>query len=220
MKFVCLVFCTTLWISPGWAGWPVVPSPHNAKVEQIGEDVRLNGIPMRMQRVLSTGKPADTLQFYRAALGPKHAEEKLQDGFLFAQGRGQYFITIRVKVLGPAFTETLISVSDARGTQNPADRPLGFPIPAETQILSDMESTDAGKRSRQLVLLNGHSIDANVAFISKVLQARGYTLQSGDSTNLDSGRVLMFGGESREARLVVVRKDGASNVVLTTVLMP
>ncbi|MDZ7596006.1 MAG: hypothetical protein U0932_15280 [Thiobacillus sp.] len=220
MKTAWILLTAMLWVPPGWAGWPDVPSPRNARVEQIGEQVRLNGIPMRMQRVLSKDRPADVIQFYRAALGPKHAEQKLPDGILFAQGRGGYFVTVRVKVLGPSFTETLVSVSDARGAENAANRPLGFPIPAETQILSDMESTDAGKVSRQLVLVNGHSINTNVASITKALRERGYEPQSGDTQNLESGRVLMFGGANREARLVVVRKDGTSNVVLTTVQMP
>lgn len=217
MKGALLILATMLWAPPGGAGWPELPSPRNAKVEQIGEDVRLNGIPMRMQRVLSTGRPADTMRFYRAALGPRHSEERLPDGLLLAQGRGDYFLTVRIKVLGPTSTETLISVSDARGAQGAANRPLGFPIPAETQVLSDMESTDAGKTSRQLVLVNRHSIDANVAFITRTLRERGYHPQFGDMQSQGPGRVLMFGGEDREARLVVVRKEGASNVVLTTV---
>lgn len=175
---------------------------------------------MRMQRVLSDDKPKAVIQFYRETLGVRHTEEKLPDGLLFAQGRGDYFVTVRVKILGPSFTETLVSVSDARGAENAANRPLGFPIPAETQVVSDMESTDAGKVSRQLVLMNNHSIDANVVSITRALHERGYEPQSGDTQNLESGRVLMFGGANREARLVVIRKDGASNIVLTTVQMP
>ncbi|MDP1862967.1 MAG: hypothetical protein ACOH1Q_12540 [Thiobacillus sp.] len=220
MKSVWLFLTAMLWTLPGWAGWPEVPSPRNARVEQIGEQVRLNGIPMRMQRVLSTDKPSNIIKFYRSALGPKHAEEKLPDGILLAQGQGDYFVTIRIKVLGPSLTETLISVSDARGAKDASQRSLGFPVPADTQVLSDMESTDAGKISRQLVLMNNHSVDSNVEFISKTLQARGYKLQSAEAKKQEAGRVLMFGGENREAQLVVVRKDGTSNVVLTTVLMP
>jgi hypothetical protein len=220
VKPVWLILITMLWMSPCWAGWPDVPSPRNSKIEQIGEQVRLNGIPMRMQRVLSTNKPAEMIRFYRSVLGPKHAEQKLPDGLLLAQGQGDYFVTIRIKVLGSALTETLIAVSDARGAQNAADRPLGFSIPAETQVLSDMESTDAGKASRQLVLLNNHSVDTNVDFITRSLQAQGYKPQPDGAQHLESGRILMFGGANREARLIVMRKDGASNVVLTTVLTP
>lgn len=207
-------------MSSSWADWPSVPSPRHSKVQQIGEQVRLNGVPMRMQRVLSTGRPTDIIAFYRAALGPKHAEEKLPGGLLLAQGQGDYFVTIRIKVLGPSFTETLISVGNARGAQNAAGRPLGFPIPMETQVLSDMESTDAGKMSRQLVLTNSHSIDYNVDFAIKTLLARGFKAQPNETRELKAGRVLMFGGSNREAQLVVIRKDGTSNVVLTTVQMP
>jgi len=209
-----------LWAFPVHADWPEVPAPHGARVEQIGESVRLNGVPMRMQRVLSKEAPADILRFYRAALGPRHAEEKLSDGVLLAQGQGDYFVTIRIKRLAPELTETLVSVSDARGAHHAAHRDLGFPLPAETLVLSDMESNDAGKSSRQLVLVNGHSVDANVDFITRSLQARGFKPQPGKTRTPEPGRVVMFGGENREARLVVVRKDGASNVVLTTVLLP
>lgn len=206
--------------STGWAGWPELPLPPGSRAESIGEQIRLNGVPVRMLRVLSDDKPKAVIQFYREALGARRAEEKLPDGLLFAQGRGDYFLTVRVKALGPSFTETLVSVSDARGAKNAANRPLGFSLPADTQVLSDMESTDAGKVSRQLVFMNPHSIDANIVSITKVLQERGYKPQSGDTQNLKSGRVLMFGGANRDARLVVIRRDGISNVVLTTVRMP
>ena len=215
-----VALAAVLCASPGWAGWPELPLPPGSRAESIGEQIRLNGVPVRMLRVLSDDKPKAVIQFYREALGARRAEEKLPDGLLFAQGRGDYFLTVRVKALGPSFTETLVSVSDARGAKNAANRPLGFPLPADTQVLSDMESTDAGKVSRQLVFMNPHSIDANIVSITKVLQERGYKPESGDTQNLKSGRVLMFGGANRDARLLVIRRDGISNVVLTTVRMP
>jgi hypothetical protein len=215
-----LALITLLWTSAVWADWPEIPSPPNSRIESIGDQVRLNGIPMRMQRVLTTGNTADIIRFYRKALGPKHVEENLPDGRLLAQGRGDHFLTVRIKALGPSLTESLVSISDARAAQNAAGRPLGFQLPSRTQLVSDMESTDDGKVSRQLVFLNDHSVDANVDFITETLQGRGYKPQPDGVRNSASERVLMFGGAQREARLVVVRKDGTSNVVLTTVLMP
>lgn len=207
------MFC----FAPSWANWPEVPAPGNSKIERIGDEVRLNGVPMRMQRVLSKGRLQEVIDFYRGALGPKHAEEKIPGGLLLAQGQGDYFVTIRVRRLSPSITETLVSVSDARRAREAANRPLGFPIPTDTQVLSDMESVDAGKSSRHLVLINNHSVDSNVNFITGTLQARGYAMQTADTQKLATGRVLMFGGANREARLVVMRKDGSSKVVLTTV---
>lgn len=214
------VLAALLWASAGWAGWPELPFPPGSRVESIGEQIRLNGVPMRMQRVLSDDKPKAVIQFYREALGARRAEEKLPDGHLFAQGRGDYFVTVRIKALGPSRTETLVSVSDARAAQNAAGRPLSFQLPSRSQLVSDMESTDDGKASRQLVFLNEHSVDTNVNFITTTLRAQDYTQQPDDVRKSASERVLMFGGAKREARLVVVRKDGISNIVLTTVLMP
>lgn len=220
MRYYWLILTAMFYVVPSWASWPEVPAPANSKIERIGDEVRLNGVPMRMQRVLSKGKLHEVIDFYRGALGPKHAEEKIPGGLLLAQGQGDYFVTIRVRTLTPSITETLVSVSDARRAREAANRPLGFPIPADTQVLSDMESVDAGKSSRHLVLTNNHSVDSNLNFLTGTLQARGYALQPGETQQLAAGRVLMFGGANREARLVVVRKDGASNVVLTTVQTP
>jgi hypothetical protein len=215
-----LALTALLWASASWAGWPEIPSPPNARIENIGDHVRLNGVPMRMQRVLSNDKAANIIAFYRQALGSKHAEENMPDGRLLAQGRGDYFLTVRVKALGPSYTETLVSVSDARAAKNAAGRALGFQLPSRSQLVSDMESTDDGKVSRQLVFLNDLPINTNVDFLTKTLQARGYKPQTEGYRSNASEHVLMFGGTRREARLVVVRKAGVSNVVLTTILMP
>ncbi len=220
MKACWLILAASLWTSACWAGWPELASPPHSRVEDIGQQVRLNGVPMRMQRVLSAAASEDIIEFYRKALGSRHVEETLPDGRLLAQGQGDYFITIRVKTLNPSLTETLVSVSDARAARNAAGRPLGFQFPSRTRLLSDMESTDAGKLSRQLVFLNDHSVDANVDLITKTLQARGYKPQPDSARNSERGRTLMFVGLQREAQLVVVRKDGFSNVVLTMVQMP
>lgn len=220
MKYFLLIITAVFCSAPSWANWPEVPAPGNSKIERIGDEVRLNGVPMRMQRVLSKGRLREVIDFYRGALGPKHAEERIPGGLLLAQGQGDYFVTIRVRALTPQITETLVSVSDARRAREATNRPLGFPIPVDTQVLSDMESIDAGKSSRHLLMTNSLSVESNVNFITGTLQARGYALQPGQTQQLAAGRVLMFGGANREARLVVVRKDGMSNVELTTVQTP
>lgn len=215
-----LALVAVLWASAGWAAWPEIPAPPGSRVESIGEQVRLNGVPMRMQRVLSADKPKAVIEFYREALGTKRAEEKLPDGLLFAQGRGDYFVTVRVKALGPSLTETLISVSDAHAAQGAADRPLGFQLPADSQVLSDMESTDAGKRSRQLVLNNRHGIETNLQAFTRELAARGIRPDGVPLRKTAAEHVQLYKGDQREAQLTLVRKDSETKIVLTTILNP
>lgn len=208
------------WAAPSVASWPDIPFPADAKIESLGNDVRLNGIPMRMHRLLSKAKSEQIAQFYRAALGSGYFERDLLGDRLFAKGLGDYFLTVRVKQLGANLTETLVSVSDARAARGAASRPLGIELPASTQVLSDMESIDAGKASRQLVLSNKHSIEANVEFFVDVLRAGGYKQeQSGGHKNVSS-QSLLFKGAQREARLIVSRNESGSSVVLTTLQTP
>lgn len=210
----------SFWLTPVVAAWPTLSVPPNTKIESLGNDVRLNGIPMRISRLLSR-EPADSVAaFYRKALAPDYIERPLLGDRLFSKGLGDYFLTVRIRQLGRDVTETLISVSDARAAKNAGHRPLGFALPAETRVLSDMESEDSGKISRQLVLANQHAVHANIEFFSNVLAARGYKRESGGGHKNDNSEVLLFAGAQREARLVVSRTEAGSNVVLTTLQTP
>lgn len=203
-----------------WADWPSLPYPSHSRVEAIGEQVRLNGVPMRMHRVLSAQSTEAMLAFYKKVLGTKHAQAEFYGTHILSQERGDYFITIRVSKLSPSLTETLLSISDGRTSQRVAGMPLGYALPADSELLSDMESVDAGKNSRQIIFNNEHSIQANADFMTKVMQGKGYILEPKLSVSNASSRSLMFGGKNREARLVVSQDEEGSSVVLTTILSP
>lgn len=210
MVFMC-------WLTIAWADWPNLPYPANAKVEYIGKQVRLNGVPMRMQRVLSGQSPQNLLKFYKQALGNKHAETEFLGGWLLSQGRGDYLITVRVTELSPTLTETLLSISDLRSAKANAGLHLGYTLPATSMLLSDMESVDTGRSSRQIILNNQHSVDTNAAFFINTLRKKGYELQANYSNSTPNSKSFMFEGNKREAQLVIVREDEISNVVLTTI---
>jgi len=206
---------------PAWADWPEIPYPWDAKVESIGEQVRLNGVPMRMRQVIFNQSTQETVRFYRERLGPKLAEEKLAGGErILAQGRGDYFITLRIRPVSGNTSMALISVSDMRAAREASGRPLGFILPADSRVLSDMESTDAGKQSRQLVFQNQLDINTNRSSLARELQSRGYRPDATPSRKTPDAEVLYFQGEKREAQLTLVRKDGLTQAVLTTIRTP
>lgn len=212
---VCLLL-----LAPWAAAWPHLPAPSNARVESVGDQLRLNGIPMRAQRVLTARQPEEVARHYRKALGPRHASERLPDRLILSQGRDEYFITISIRPLGAGVTEALISVADAREARQAAGRPLGFSLPADSAVLSDMESVDAGKRSRQLVLSNAHAIPANLGALSRELAARGMRPDGPPLRQSAAEHVQLFKGDRREAQLTLVRRAGETSIVLTTIEMP
>lgn len=212
---VCLLL-----VAPCAATWPQLPAPPNARVESVGEQLRLNGIPMRTQRVLTARQPDELARHYRAVLGPRHASERLPDRLVLSQGRDEYFITVSIRPLGAGVTEALISVADVREARQAAGRPLGFSLPAESKVLSDMESVDGGIRSRQLVLRNDHAIPANLDAFSRALAARGMRPDGPPLLKSQSEHAQFFKGDKREAQLTLIRREGETRIVLTTLDTP
>lgn len=214
---ITFAIASTCWTSLCWADWPSLPYPDKAKVETIGEQMRLNGVPMRMYRVLSGQNVEHTLDFYKKALGAKVAEAEFYGAHILSQERGNYFITVKVSRLNANLTEILLSISDGHASNAAGGMPLGFVLPSDSELLSDMESLDDGKNSRQLIFNNTHSMQANADFITKVLQDKGYALQPKLAIKNAKSMSLMFEGNKREARLVVSQDEDGSNAVLTTI---
>lgn len=216
-----IVFMCCLFPFVAVAAWPKIPFPENSRVESIGEQVRLNGVPMRMFQAHLQGDLDQVIRFYRAQLGPKLAEEHLPGGErILAQGSGDYFITLRIRPLADKTSLALISISDARAAKAAANRPLGFGLPADSSVLSDLESTDAGKRSRQLVFYNHYDLETNRQSIARELLARGYRPDRIPDQRKQDSAVMYFQGDKREARLSLVRKDGQTQAVLITIWTP
>lgn len=202
------------------AAWPEIAFPKDARVEAIGDQVRLNGVPMQMHRVLSSQSPKDLINFYREALGTRHAEQGLPGSHILSQERGDYFITVNIRPLSAKLTEVLVSVSDGIEAKRAASRPLGFGLPANSTVMSDMESVDAGKHSRQLVVSNRHGIDTNVQALTQELASRGFEPDGAPPRHSQTEHVQLFKGERREAQLTLMRKADTTHIVLTTIQNP
>lgn len=203
------------------AGWPEIPFPEGARVASIGEQTRLNGVPMRMFQVSFKQRAEQSIHFYRDRLGQKLAEEILPGGeHILAQARGDYFITLRIRPVSLNTSTALVSISDVRAAKEASNRPLGFNLPAGSRVLSDLESTDAGKRSRQLVFQNRLDQETNRDALARELIALGYRPDSHSAQKQPGPTVLYYQGDKREARLTLVRKDGLTQAVLTTIRTP
>lgn len=195
--------------------WPALTHPQDARIEPVGERVRVNGVPMRLTRVITT-LPADAAAaHYQRALGAPVAHAQTGHTQVLAQARGDFFITVSITPLPDGRSEVLSSVADSRAAREAAGRPLGFALPAGSELLSDMESIDGGLASRQLVLINPHSLRTNLDRLSASLAARGLRPDGPPLAASDDALAQAFSGATGEAQLVLVRRDGATSAVLT-----
>ncbi len=195
--------------------WPELVHPQDARIDPIGEQIRLNGVPMRLTRVLSAAQTKAVVAHYRQVLGARVAYAHTGHTHVLTQARGDFFITVTIAPQPNGDTEALTSIADSRAALEASSRPLGFKLPAGSELLSDMESVDGQLASRQLVLINAHGLHLNLSQLSTSLAARG--LHPAGPPLADSANALVqtFGGASGEAQLVLLRGDGATRAVLT-----
>ncbi len=195
--------------------WPVLAHPQGARIDPVGERVRVNGMPMRLTRVI-TALPAEAaVAHYQRALGAPVAHAQTGHTQVLAQARGEFFITVSIAPLPDGRSEVLTAVADTHAAREAAGRPLGLALPAGSELLSDMESVDGGLASRQLVLINPHSLRTNLDRLSASLADRGLRPDGPPLAASDDALAQAFSGAAGEAQLVLVRRDGATSAVLT-----
>jgi hypothetical protein len=200
---------------PAWGAWPEMPRPAHARVESLGDQIRMNGVPMRMYRVTVPQGAEGLVGFYRDWLGPKRAETELLGDTVLSQGRGTHFITVRVHALARDRAVALVSISDASaGRQGTAGS--GIRLPAGTALLSDMESVDGGRSARHLVGQNQMDLRTNLNALEKELTRRGYRPEEQEYQGAEASLVRLYRGDRREARLVLTRRDATTFIELTT----
>jgi hypothetical protein len=207
-----------IWSVPVSAGWPALPMPQHSQVQSIGEQVVLNGVPMRMHRIVSSKSPTELLRFYQQFLGGRHTKTETPRGVFLARGDDRYFMTVRISTLDNGLSEVLTSVADGQTAKSNKRKPLGFALPAASQLVMDMESVDTGKSARQLIFNNQHSMQSNADAMTKVLREKGYILNPRMSVKGPDSLNLIFEGDRREARLVVLHNEQDTLAVLTTIL--
>ena len=195
--------------------WPELVHPRDARIEPIGEQIRLNGVPMRIARVLSPAPTAAVLSHYQQVLGAQVAHARTGPTHVLAQARGDFFITVTISPQPNGDTEALTSIADSRAAREAGSRPLGFTLPAGSELLSDMESVDGQLASRQLVLINAHGLRLNLNQFSASLAARGLHPAGPPLADSADALVQTFGGAASEGQLALLRRDGATHAVLT-----
>ena len=195
--------------------WPALTHPQDARIEPVGERVRVNGVPMRLTRVITALPTEAATAHYRGTLGTPVAHAQTGHTQVLTQARGDFFITVSITPLADGRSEALTAVADSRAAREAAGRPFGLTLPAGSELLSDMESIDGGLASRQLVLVNPHSLRTNLDRLSASLAARGLRPDGPPLADRDDALAQAFSGAAGEAQLVLVRRDGATSAVLT-----
>lgn len=230
----CAALCAAWWaagalaqasFTRGPTPWPELPAPPKAKVEWVSDDMRLNGVPMRIQRFQSQASKDEVVAYYTsywqtgqvppqpgktsAAVTPKGPDT------LVARITGPFYSLVKVRSAGGG-SEGTISTSLLGGTEPTLDT-AGVPAPASAKAANVVEAIDNGKRNKQVLFLSRDSMASVAAWYANALRAGGWTLlqENAAPATADSpaGLVRMYSRKSQQLD-VALGQDPAAGLTL------
>lgn len=204
------------------AAWPEIALPPEVSPFEVGEQLTVNGQPMRIRGFLAATSPERLAQWFRQRLGRPIVEDVVRGKHVLGQAQGEYYLTIQLERAG-AGTRALVVLTHMTAalnnkTASDADRSrilAGFPI--GSRLLNHVTSFDGGKASTYVVVANRYDEQLNVERLKEWLASDGMTVER--DTGADAGgRSIFFRGAQREAVALVTRDpSGQTAIVMNTV---
>jgi hypothetical protein len=213
--------------------WPAVALPRNAQVFDIGQQLDVNGMPMRIRGFLSMAEPAELAQWFRRQLGEPLVENTLAQTRVLGRLQGEHYLTVQLEPAGRG-TRGLVAAThlkaghDNHGASEAATERWLARLPAGSRLLSRVSADDGGRVSRQVLFRNGHDERLNAARLRSLLTEEGYAFEREIESASDlappsgavGGRALYFRSPGREAMATIYRDpSGDTVIVLNTITL-
>lgn len=212
--------------------WPVLALPNGIEPFDMGGEMTINGVPLRMRGLLSPKTPAQVAALLRASLGQPLVEHAQGTKLVLGRGMGEFFATVQLEPAGAgtrgliAITRLGTAVKQRNGLKEAGQRTLSR-FPSGSRLLSRTNSDDGKRLGEFLALSNTHGPELNVEHVKSMLAAQGYTLERAsaqggidNAVSSHSGRgatTLLFKRMDGEAMAVIYRAaGGATAIVLNT----
>lgn len=212
--------------------WPTPRLPDDLASFPIGEQITVNGLPMRLLGFISVRPPQQLVQAFRDSLGKPLVESNTGNKQVLGRAQGDFYLTVHVEAAGAGSRGTvaitdLASLSRHHEQQRISTTRWLDRLPAGSTIASDMSSDDAGKSARHLVIVNAHSEERNRDALLTLMKNDGFQLErdvTADATTrrdllpqMAGARTLYFKAAGKQAMAVITRSGDKTAIVLNTV---
>lgn len=202
------------------ATWPEIALPRDAIMYKIGDQMVVNGLPMRVRGFVSTSPPAALAQWYRRRLRQPLMENLVETKTILGQSHGEYFVSIELEPAGRG-TRGMVAVThlkaayDNRENTGAAIHRLLDKLPSGTRLLNEVMSQDGAKLSHYLVVSNGYHEDVNRDRVAAMLGEEGLTLErvEQNAAVAFNGKTMFFHGPGKDAIAVIYRNAAGQTVV-------
>lgn len=196
---------------------PEIELPPSAKSFSVGENIVLNGLPMRMRGFHADGSLRELKAWFHRCLGAQAVENRWGDTVILGKAEGKYYLTVQLKP-GREGVEGVVAISDFR-TGDSLERyrertnRLLSGLPHDSMLVSDMTAQDGNKSSWHAVVANRQGAQLNSERVQAWLTGQGFALEHEAHTGSD-GRSLYFKGAGKEAIVTIARETDQQTVIV------
>ncbi|ANA33593.1 hypothetical protein [Ralstonia mannitolilytica] len=160
--------------------WPNIPLPPSTRGEKVGDEMRVNGLPMRATAFESALAPQDVIKFYqttwRGRAGQLSDEKRVADWTVVSYTESTFHTTVQVRPRpNGAGSIGYIGTTSRDGTERPDFSARGLPQPAGARVLSAVESDDPGRTSVQVTMMSPMSVSSSASYYESSLRRDGWT---------------------------------------------
>ncbi len=185
----------------------------------MGDQMKVNGVPMQMFELTSREKPEAVLDFYRQTWrkptidgAPGYSEIEMGGWQLISRIEEPYLFAVQAGEYTMGSTVALLSLSTLPVAKLDHELGKGFPSLGGTEFGLDVFSEDPGKSGRTLQFRNKFSVAQNYRFYLRQFEGKGWELLT-DQTSGPNEAVLMMGRGSSELNMTFVRQAGDTHMV-------
>ncbi len=207
--------------------WPMLPAPPAVEQFQVGNQMVLHGMPVRITGYIAQGNVQTLRDWYRGHVQGPLVENQVGRKLVLGQRQGAYFLTVELEAMvgttSADYTKVLVATMQTGQSVHENRLPAllrdwSSRLPPQTQLVSELSDRDPGKDALHLTAMNRYGVDYNEAHVTRELERQGLRLQARHEASNGTERSLLFSGKSQEAALVLMRlEDGRSSIVLNLI---
>lgn len=177
-----MVMCMVAKSALAGIDWPSVPLPPATRAEKVGDEMRVNGLPMRATAFESTLAVDEVVKFYlntwRGQTGRISEEKHVADWTVVARTTPPFHITVQVRS-HPSGRGSYgyIGITSQDASVRPDFSLQGLPQPMGARLVSKVESEDGGKRNVQITMAGAMSVASMAAYYESSLRRDGWVLE-------------------------------------------
>jgi hypothetical protein len=203
---------------------PEFPAPRAGHLEWVARNMRYSGIPMQIKELMTKETPQQVIDFYKKTWGgqpPYFHEYEVGEWRAIATLRQRCFYTVQVRADGKG-ARALLGVSMRSANSQPRQAGAGFPVPAGSRVVNDIDHIDEGKTGRTLLIMNGLPPETNADYYRRALKTDGWVaiVDRKVPGARGSSHVLVLKYGHHEANLTITPAKTGSNILVTQVDRP